>query len=339
MTGLARLTAWSSLKNLLRMNFVLGDTEAMSDDGNSEETRKETKSLALPLAGLVAAGVIGSAELGRRLFRDTRLFDPTPTPLRGWDPASYGFDPAMTDVLEFEGHGVELHGWYCRTRNPRASVLFCHGKAGNLTWFTDGVRALVAADLNVLTFDYRGFGRSSGRPSIRGVVRDAVVAAREHERLRPAELPSILWGYSLGGAIGARAFLEEPFDGVVLQSTFTSLPEITRLHFPGTPLHLLAGNLYDTLDFVRDLEVPMLIVHGDRDETVPVEMGRTLHRSCAKSTLLEIEGGMHRNLFEVAGDQICGAVSEFVDVVDEHRSLTAAAVAPGPAPSPATPAA
>lgn len=299
------------------------------------EKKKEHVNLAYPVAGAVFAGLLGSAEYGRRLFRDSRLFDPVSEPEKSWEPKDHGFDPGRTDLLVFNSKSVTLHGWYCRAKRPRASILFCHGKSGNLTWFTRGVKALVDSGFNVFIFDYRGFGRSTGRPTIRGVVRDALAAATEHERLRPKDLPSILWGYSLGGAIGMQAFLRQPFDGIVLQSTFTSLPDITRLHYPGTPLHLLAGNLYDTASIVRDLTIPVLILHGDEDETVPFEMGRALHESCEGSTFLLIPGGMHRTLFETASRKICRATRKFVAAVAKDRSarLASGSLAPSSAPS------
>ncbi len=274
---------------------------------------------------MIAAGVLGSAEIGRRLFRDAHLFDPVSDPVTSWNPTDYGFKPGQSEEVTFESDGIELYGWYCRAERPRASILFCHGKSGNITWFAHGVKALVDAGFNVLTFDYRGFGRSGGRPSIRGVVRDTVAAASLHDELKPEDLPSILWGYSLGGAIGAEAFLLCEFDGVVLQSTFTSLPEITRLHYPGTPLHLLAGTLYNTLSFVESLDLPLLILHGDEDETVPIEMGRMLHEGCPGSTMLTIPGGMHRDLFEVASTRICRAVQSFAPRVRMKQLLRRAA--------------
>ena len=135
-----------------------------------------------------------------------------------------------------------------------------------------------------------------------------------------------------------QAFLQHPFDGVVLQSTFTSLPEVTRLQFPGTPLHLLAGNLYDTLSIVRDLTVPLLVLHGDQDETIPHGMGRQLHESCADSTFLTVSGGMHRTLFETGSRKICRATRRFVKTIEKTRSsgIVAGATAT-PSPAAATP--
>jgi uncharacterized protein len=282
--------------------------------------KKETTSnLFYPALGAAFAGLVGSAEIGRRLFRRSQLFLPEREPVLSWKPQDYGLDPDRVEELRFDGSGVDLHGWYCRAENPVASFLFCHGQSGNLTWTATGVADLVSSGFNVFTFDYRGYGQSSGRPSIRGVIRDAVAAANAHDRLRPYEIPSIMWGYSLGGAIGAQAFLSHDFEGLVLQSTFTTLRSIARNAFPSWPLHLLAGSIFDTVSVVRELDVPVLIIHGEQDETVPLEMGQLLHDSCSSSEFEIIRQGSHVDLFEVAGPEICRIVETFVDRVLEKR--------------------
>jgi pimeloyl-ACP methyl ester carboxylesterase len=156
------------------------------------------------------------------------------------------------------------------------------------------------AGINVLLFDYRGFGRSTGFPTLSGIIDDGVTAARLHERIRPKGVPSILYGYSLGGAIAAQIIRRHPFDGLVLQSTFTNLPDITRVAFPRLPLHLVSGRLFDTLEVVKDLNVPVLIIHGAADEVCPSWMAQKLFDSLGSTSkkLILVEGGLHKDLFE-----------------------------------------
>jgi len=158
---------------------------------------------------------------------------------------------------------------------------------------------LLDAGINILLFDYRGFGRSTGRPSLSGIIDDGVTAARMHEQIRPKNVPSILYGYSLGGAIAAQIIRRHPFDGLVLQSTFTNLPDIARVTFPRLPLHLLSGRLFDTLEVVRDLTVPVLLIHGAADEVCPSWMAERLHDAYAAQSkkLILVEGGLHKDLF------------------------------------------
>src|SRR6185503_18429678 len=248
--------------------------------------------LALPL--VVGGTLLLAAGLGRRLFRRTQIFNPSPDPERGWDPTAYGI-PAEA----WEEHwidtpdGEQLYAWYCRAKNPVASALFCHGNRGNLTVSADVIPHLLRANLNVLLFDYRGYGKSTGTPSYAGVLDDGVTAAQFHDSIRPKDLPSILYGFSLGGAVAGQIVRRHPFDGLILQSTFTNLTAMARLVHPRVPLHWLAGNLFDTLASVRKLKIPMLVIHGSADEAIPSSMA---HELFAASTTVKrihiVEGGL-----------------------------------------------
>src|SRR3954464_13572692 len=106
---------------------------------------------------------------------------------------------------------------------------------------------LLDAGINVLLFDYRGFGRSSGSASLSGIIDDGVTAARMHEKLRPKNIPSILYSDGLGGAIAAQVIRRHPFEGRILQATFTNLPDIARVTFPRVPLHHVRGGVLNKL--------------------------------------------------------------------------------------------
>jgi uncharacterized protein len=273
---------------------------------------------AAPIA-IAAAGVsflfAAGFEVARRFYRNAQLFAPSTEPIISWDPADYGLDPAMVDEIWFtneEGH--QLHGWYCRAENPVASTLHCHGNTGNLTNSAAAFRHYVSRGLSVFVFDYRGFGKSEGRPSIRGVVRDSLASASEHDRIRPRDIPSVLNGYSLGGAVAAQVALEHHFDALVLQSTFTNLPEITKALFPTLPLHHVCGRAFDTLSVVERLQIPLLIIHGTEDESIPVSMAQSLYDRCGSAKLIElIDGGMHKDLFDIDPERIIGAMRRLLD--------------------------
>jgi len=276
--------------------------------------RKLGRAATASLAGLAVTATIGGLEAGRRLFRNAKIFTPEREPVISWNPTDYGFDPTLVDEITIRtDDGETLYGWYCRSAKPIASALFCHGKSGNFTTVAAAGRQLVEQGLDVLMFDYRGFGRSSGRASITGVVRDTVAAARRHETLRPRDLPSILYGYSLGGAIASQAIQFHPFDGLVLQSTFTSLPEMSRIAFPRLPMHLVTGHIFETYRVIDSLSIPLYVIHGSDDEIVPCAMGKRLYEMCPSARGIDIiEGGLHRNLFEIAAARIGAGVSGFV---------------------------
>jgi fermentation-respiration switch protein FrsA (DUF1100 family) len=104
-----------------------------------------------------------------------------------------------------------------------------------------------------------------------------------------------------------------PFDALILQSTFTSLPALTRFLFPRLPLHLLSGNLFDTLSVIRQLQVPLLVMHGTEDEVCPGSMAQQLHDAAAVAKQLHlVEGGMHKDLFLLDPGALIWTISQFV---------------------------
>lgn len=276
--------------------------------------KEPSRAQALSLPFIAGAAAFFGAELGRRFYRDARIFAPSPDPVKSWDPADYGIPRSAVEERWIRTKdGETLHAWYCRAENPRASALFCHGNTGNLTVSADIIPHLLSVGLSVLFFDYRGYGKSSGRATVTGVLRDAREAARVHDELRPSDRPSILYGYSLGGAIAAQLVRVHPFDGLILQSTFTSLPRLTRLLHPRVPLHLLAGGVFDTISVVRKLKIPLLIMHGTADETVPCGMAHEIFDACrSDKRLVRVEGGMHRDLYVRDAAKLAAAIDGFV---------------------------
>lgn len=273
--------------------------------------RKLPQSATKPV--VVTAMAFLAIEVARRAIRRAQLFNPRREPETSWDPAAYGVARSQVEELWLEtDDGEMLHSWYCRAENPVASAVFCHGNSGNLTTSAAMIPHLLSAGLNVLTFDYRGFGRSSGIPSLGGVVADGVSAARHHDEIKPEGLPSILYGFSLGGAVAAQVVQHHKFDGLILQSTFTNLRELARSVFPRVPLHLVAGDVFDTLRVIRTLDIPLLVLHGTDDETCPSWMGEDLYEACPSPKWIEIvEGGLHKDLFVRAPEKMIEALRNF----------------------------
>ena len=264
-------------------------------------------------------------DVARRLFRRMQLFCPTHEPQISWNPEDYGVPPGRSEELWIETNdGEYLYGWYCCAENPVASALYFHGNTGNLTNTAFTIPHMLRSGINVLFFDYRGFGRSTGTPTFNGIVEDGVAAARMHEKMRPKGIPSIVYGYSLGGSIAAQVIRRFGFDGLILQSTFTSLPDIARVAFPRFPIYLISGRLFDTLGVLKKLHMPLMIIHGGSDEVCPCWMAHKLHGECTaeKKELVVIDGGLHKDLWMRDPDTLVREINRFVKSLPVNSQVT-----------------
>lgn len=217
--------------------------------------------------------------------------------------------PAQLGVTVKEvsfGGAERLHGWWMPAAGtPRATLVQAHGNAANVTNHAPLVAWLPAAGINVLSFDYRGFGRSEGRPTLDGVVADTRAALAEARRQQPG-LPLVLLGQSLGGATAARALAEETAGDVkllVLDSAFASYRGIAREAASGGPLSLIAPlalpslppESSDPLAAIAKIQVPLLLLHGEQDGVIPIRHSELLHAAAASANkqFIRIPGGQH----------------------------------------------
>ena len=168
------------------------------------------------------------------------------------------------DVSFKASDGVELNGWFfpASTNSPRRhlAVLVCHGNAGNIGHRLDTCAALLATGVNVFVFDYRGYGRSQGRPSEEGTYRDAQAAYRWLRQKGFAGTNIIAFGESLGGGVAAELAVRETVGGLVLQSTFTSIPDMGAELFPWLPVRWLGT---DPLRHAQQAAAPACSRAGD----------------------------------------------------------------------------
>jgi fermentation-respiration switch protein FrsA (DUF1100 family) len=204
------------------------------------------------------------------------------------------------DITFIAEDGVKLNGWWVPHAQARGTLLHCHGNAGNLGHRVELAARLHQLGVNVFLFDYRGYGKSCGRPSERGLARDAraayeFVRAQYGDAERP---PILLHGQSLGGAVAAQLALEKKVRGLILESAFTSVPDMARQLYPGLPLHRLIMTRFDTLAHVTQLTIPKLIAHSPDDEVVPFEMGRRLFAAAAPpKQFVALTGGHNDGLW------------------------------------------
>lgn len=213
-------------------------------------------------------------------LEDRLIFIPFRYPEGEWQPAGL----AVVDAWFVADDGVRLHGWYLPHPQPVAYVLFCHGNAGNITHRAEVLRQMHhRVGAAVLVFDYRGYGKSEGSPNEDGVLRDARAARRW--LAQQAQIPEthvVLMGESLGGAIAVHLAAELPGRALILENTFTSLPDVAAWHFPWLPVRWMMRSKLDALAKIRLCRTPLFQSHGDRDTIVPYPMGRRLFEAAAE---------------------------------------------------------
>jgi fermentation-respiration switch protein FrsA (DUF1100 family) len=209
--------------------------------------------------------------------------------------------------------GERLHAWWIpAAERPIGQVLFCHGNGGNIGDRVLHAALLHGAGFDVLLFDYRGYGRSTGRPSEEGTYRDAS-AARAALLDRPeVDAGHVLYvGESLGGAVAIALGLEAPPAGVVLVSTFTSVRDMARRHYPFVPAAIVP-DAYPSVRLIRDLYAPLLVLHGDRDDLVPLMYGEELYGAAPDPKRMHVLAGVgHNDLVERAGNEWAAAIAKF----------------------------
>jgi len=228
-----------------------------------------------------------------------------------YTPADIGmeFEPVTFTASD----SVQLHGWYVPNREARGTLLFQHGNAGNMSGRLETIRLLHSLRLNVFIYDYRGYGMSEGSPDEEGTYRDATAAWNylRQEKKVPADR-IIVMGRSLGGAVAARLSVNVRPAGVILESTFTSVPDLGAETYPIFPVRWLSKFQYDSKIAVREIEVPLLIAHSREDELIPFEHGEKLYRLANEpKRFLEMEGG-HNDAFYETGARYRNTLDSFI---------------------------
>ena len=216
--------------------------------------------------------------------------------------------------LRFEaGDGERLHGWWIDARSePLGHLLLCHGNAGNIGDRVLHAELLTAAGFDVLLFDYRGYGRSSGSPTEAGTYRDARAALGCLLQQPGVDRARVFYlGESLGGAVALELSLERPPTGLVLLSAFTGVRELARLHYPFVP-SALVPDAYPALRRIRELHAPLLVLHGDRDEIVPLSQGRALLDAAPGAKRIQVFPGLgHNDLVSLAGAELARVIADW----------------------------
>ena len=258
------------------------------------------------------------------VFQSRMVFFPSRTV--SMTPGAVGL--AFEDLTIESPEGARIAAWHVPAPNSRATLLFCHGNAGNISNRIELIQLFHRIGLDVFIFDYQGYGRSSGSPSEAHCYADALACWRylTEERGVPAER-IVPFGRSLGGPIAAWLAARHRPGALVLEATFTSLADVGKHHYPFFPVRLLARLRLDTAGSLRSVHCPVLITHGPADEVIPFEHGRALYALASDpKQFLELRG-LHDDGCLTTGEAYIEAFQAFLarHVNGEGTTLEAAA--------------
>jgi fermentation-respiration switch protein FrsA (DUF1100 family) len=233
-------------------------------------------------------------------------------PARGeWaTPADAGLAYEALDVSTADGE--TLRAWWLAVADPVATVVYFHGNGGNLSVWAPILAGLARQGYAVFAFDYRGYGRSSGRPSERGLQRDVDAVLAAFERRGPAVGPVLYWGRSLGVPMAAYAASRRRPDGLILESGF---PDARAALGRGLLriLAVAASYRFDTIAHLRQVRAPVLVLHGDRDRIIPFVLGQQLYaRILGPKQFYAVSGGDHNDVAAPDPDAYWTRIRQFV---------------------------
>lgn len=210
--------------------------------------------------------------------------------------------------------GVRLFGWYLEHPASPGVLLWCHGNAGNIIHRLDNLAGLYRRGLSALLFDYRGYGRSEGTASEEGLYQDGLAAwayLAQTRDIPPSRI--VTFGRSLGAAVAGEIAAQRKVAGLILESAFPSVEAVARWMFSGFPAHLALKARFPLADRLRQVRVPVLVLHGDRDETIPFQFAEAVYEAAQPPKRFHrIEGAGHNDTVLVGGEAYYQELLRFI---------------------------
>lgn len=232
-------------------------------------------------------------------------------------PASVGLKYEKVQFSTIDD--VNLHGWFVPADSSAPTVLYFHGNAGNISGRLETLQLLNLLGVNVLIFDYRGYGQSEGKPTEEGTYRDVTAAWKYLTNEKGMSSHQIvIMGRSLGGSIAAWLAARENAGAVVIESTFTSATDLGSDLYPWLPVRRMLKYHYPTLDYIHKIEEPLFMAHSRDDQVVPFHHGEQLFEEAkAPKRFIELQGP-HAGGFMETGSKYREGLQRFLE---RHTSL------------------
>lgn len=222
------------------------------------------------------------------------------------------------DIMLKTSDGISISGWYVPAENQRGTILFFHGNGGNISHRIEFIEMFYKLNLSTFIIDYRGYGKSEGKPTEEGTYLDAEAAwdyLVEEKKINPSGV--ILYGRSLGGPIGARLAEKHKPAALILDSTFTSIKDIGAGLYPFLPVRKFFKFEYNTIEYLKGVDCPVLIIHSRSDSYIPFSHARELSEAVDNKKELVETLGDHNTNFIVSRKDYKNSIDFFIDEVTE----------------------
>jgi fermentation-respiration switch protein FrsA (DUF1100 family) len=266
---------------------------------------------------VLAGGLVAIGTLSLLAMLEACLMYPAPPAARGdWSP----------DWLQYEEVFIEtsldsVHGWLCTHPQPKRHILVFHGNGEHVASMAEEIDFLREhLEATVLAFDYRGYGKSSGKPFEAGILEDGMAAQAwlaEHAQIPKSSI--VLWGRSLGGAVAIHCASQTGAEILVLDRTFNSMVDVASHHYPWLPVRTLLRNRYPSDQRIARFHGSLFQVHGKRDEVVPHHLAVQLFEACPSNNKVFHESPeMTHN--EPWSEEDYGQIKDFIHACEVIRA-------------------
>ena len=229
-------------------------------------------------------------------------------------------DMDFEDVVFETEDGLRLNGWYVPAENAKFTVLFCHGNGGNIMHRLDSINIFYNLGLNCFIFDYRGYGSSEGKTSEEGTYLDAMAAYKwltDEKKISPNDI--VIFGRSLGGSIAAQLATKVEVRALIIESAFTSYVDIGKKFYPYMPVRWFARFSYRTIDYIKNVRCPVMMIHSRNDEIVPYEFGLELYEAANEPKEFVEIFGSHNDGFLVSSETYKKAWMNWLKSLKEYE--------------------